>query len=86
MATGPVITCEGADWTLVFDGAVNGQFNGSAQSLQGRAYLRVAASLPSPTVKGFALNPEVVIPLVVPTNEKVYARPINGRSCEVVLG
>ena len=82
MATGSVITCTGTAWTLIFDG----QFSGSAQSLRGRAYLRVATSVPAINDKGFALNPDVVIPLIVPTNEKVYAKPINGVSCQVVLG
>lgn len=86
MATGSVITCTGTAWTLIFDGAVSGQFSGSAQSLRGRAYLRVATSVPAINEKGFALNSDVVIPLIVPTNEKVYAKPINGVSCEVVLG
>lgn len=85
MATGPVITCQGNSWTLVFDGPVDGVFTGSAQCLKGRAYFRVATSLPAVTEKGFVIDGSV-IPLQVRDTEKVYARPVNGRSCEVIMG
>lgn len=77
MATFPVVTLNSSAWTLIYDPAVSGDFDGGISRNGGSlAFIRIDTSLPSPTLGGVQVQSAMAITIAASSGTKIYGRSL----------
>ena len=87
MATFPVVTLNSSAWTLIYDPAVSGDFDGGISRNGGSlAFIRVDTSLPSPTLGGVQVQSALAITISASSGTKIYGRSLTDSSYVQMVG